>query len=296
MQRAQPLEALAMPRLKWHMLRRLKSDPAFLRSNLHAALHANAACEVDLRLSADGHALCLHDRRLDRETTGHGPVGDATRAQIAQLRQRDADGAPGADAPLFLDELAATVRALGATLPAQVQLDVKVPAQDLTDAAVQHIAAIIGANAGAFVASASDWGAVLRLTEALPALHAGFDPLALYPRALELDAAGYAALARATLAAAPTASVYYLEARLVLAALDQGVNLVDAVTGNGAWVDAWTVDADHPDLRRVLKRLIDAGCQQITSNDPLLLETMLLETMLSEQMTMKLSRAAHEAR
>ena len=291
MQHAQPPEALAMPRLKWHMLRRLKSDPAFLRSNLHAALHANAACEVDLRLSADGHALCLHDRRLDRETTGHGPVGDATRAQIAQLRQRDADGAPGADAPLFLDELAATVRALGATLPAQVQLDVKVPAQDLTDAAVQHIAAIIGANAGAFVASASDWGAVLRLTEALPALHAGFDPLALYPRALELDAAGYAALARATLAAAPTASVYYLEARLVLAALDQGVNLVDAVTGNGAWVDAWTVDADHPDLRRVLKRLIDAGCQQITSNDPLL-----LETMLSEQMTMKLSRAAHEAR
>lgn len=274
-----------MPRLKWHMLRQLKSDAAFLRSNLHSALLANAACEVDLMLTADGHALCLHDRTLDRETTGHGPVVSATRTQIEQLRQRGADGAPGRDPPLFLDELAATVQAIGATLPAQVQLDVKVRAHDMTEDAVRGIATCIQSNAGAFIASAADWHVVRRLTDTLPALHAGFDPLALYPRALDLDAEGFAELARATLAAAPSASIYYLEARLMLAALDCGVNLVEAVTREGAWVDAWTVDADRPDLEQVLKRLIEAGCQQITSNDPRLLAPMI----------MRICSAAHEA-
>ena len=291
MQPARLADVPRVPRLKWHMLRRLKSDPAFLRSNLQAALHANAACEVDITLTADGHALCLHDRTLDRETTGQGPVASATRGQIERLRQRGADGAPGTEPPLFLDELAATVQAIGATLPAQVQLDVKVHMQAMTDHAVQRIASIIAGNAGAFVASASDWHVVLRLTDVLPALHAGFDPLALYPRALfphelGLDAAGFRKLAHATLAAAPAASVYYLEARLVLAALDLGVDLVDLVTRDGAWVDAWTVDADHPALAHVLQRLIDVGCTQITSNDPLLLAPMIAQ----------MCGAAHEAR
>ncbi|MBK7471345.1 MAG: hypothetical protein IPI73_12675 [Betaproteobacteria bacterium] len=40
------------------------------------------------------------------------------------------------------------------------------------------------------------------------------------------------------------------------------------MTGTGAAVDAWTIDADLPDLRNVLRRLIAAGCHQITSNDP----------------------------
>jgi hypothetical protein len=55
------------PRLKWHMLRRRKSDAPFLRENLVAALRAGAACEVDLAFTADGHALCLHDATLDRK-------------------------------------------------------------------------------------------------------------------------------------------------------------------------------------------------------------------------------------
>jgi glycerophosphoryl diester phosphodiesterase len=55
---------------------------------------------------------------------------------------------------------------------------------------------------------------------------------------------------------------------LALAALDCGADLVAAVTGTGAQVDAWTIDADLPKLRHVLQRLIAAGCHQITSNDP----------------------------
>src|SRR6185503_11718058 len=66
-------------RLKWHMLRRRKSDAPFLRENLVAALKIGAACEVDIAFTADGHALCLHDPSLDRETTGRGLVATTTR-------------------------------------------------------------------------------------------------------------------------------------------------------------------------------------------------------------------------
>jgi glycerophosphoryl diester phosphodiesterase len=250
------------------MLRRRKSDPPHLRANLVAALQAGAACEVDLVFTADGHALCLHDMTLDRETTGSGPVAAASRAAIERLRQRGSDGAPLGSAPLFLDEVADTVRRIGVAAPALVQLDVKPPAAALTAPVLAGIAAALGRSADAFVAGGYEWDTIERLRDATPGLHAGFDPLAFYPRDLALDAAQFQALGVRTRAAAPDAAIYYLEANLVLAALDRGVDLVAAVTGGGALVDAWTVDADRPALRDVLRRLVEAGCHQITSNDP----------------------------
>lgn len=256
------------PRLKWHMLRQRKADPPFLRTNLVAALRAGAACEVDIVISADGHALCLHDRTLDRETNGHGRVADATRAAIEQLRQRGADGAVLDSAPLFIDELAATVCNIGVAAPGVVQLDVKAPARAFTAAALANLRAALGRNTDAYIASAYEWPAVQLLVDALPGLHAGFDPLAFYPRSFALDAAAFRAIAARTLTTAPRAAIYYLEAKLVLAALACDVDLVHAVTRGGAQVDAWTIDADRPQLQDVLRQLIDVGVQQITSNDP----------------------------
>ena len=259
------------------MLRRRKSDPPFLRENLVAALKDGAPCEVDIAFTADGHALCLHDVTLDRETTGRGPVAEAARSQVERLLQRGSDGKGLGSAPLFLDELVATVRQIGVTLPALVQLDVKTPPGALDTNWLARIAGVLGESAPAFIASGYDWETVQRLTAAAPALHAGFDPLAFYPRSCALDATALRALAARTLATAPGASIYYLEARLVLAALDRGVDLVAAVTGTGARVDAWTIDADLPNLRHVLRRLIAAGCHQITSNDPEALRPMVEE-------------------
>jgi glycerophosphoryl diester phosphodiesterase len=261
-------DSTRLPRLKWHMLRRRKSDTPFLRENLMSALRAEAACEVDLGFTADGHALCIHDATLDRETTGQGRVRDTTRAAIERLRQRSPDGAALDSAPLFLDEVAATVGVLGATAPALVQLDIKTRAHALTDAALALFARVLDGRAGAFIASAYEWEIVQHVVEAASGLHAGFDPLAFYSRSFDLDADAYRALAARTLATAPGASIYYLEAKLILAALDHGVNLVREVTASGARVDAWTIDADAPHLDDVLLRLIDAGVHQITSNDP----------------------------
>ena len=264
----QDLPTPKRPRLKWHMLRRHKSDAAFLRENLALALHSGAACEVDIVFTADGHALCLHDDTLDRETTGHGRVADATRAAIERCRQRGPDGAALDSAPLFLDEVAAAVAALGVAAPASVQLDVKAPAHALTQAALDRLACVLRGRADAFIASAYAWETVKCLVAAVPGLHAGFDPLACYSSAFPVDAEGFRGIAAFTLATAPKASIYYLEARLILAALAHDVDLVREMTGGGAQVDAWTIDADHPHLRDVLRRLIDAGCHQITSNDP----------------------------
>jgi len=45
-----------------------------------------ATIEIDVRITADGELVCVHDKILDRGTTGSGPVNEATARQIAQLR------------------------------------------------------------------------------------------------------------------------------------------------------------------------------------------------------------------
>lgn len=263
-----------LPRLKWHQLRRRRSDPPFLRRNLEEALRTGAACEVDLVFTADGHAFCLHDLLLDRETTGFGPAAEATRAEVERLRQRAEDGHVLADRPLFLDEIVDTVGRIGASEPGLVQLDIKAPIEALGSAALERFGRVLGDAAPAFVAGGYDWAMIERLREAAPGMQAGFDPLAHYPRSCALSAAEFRTLGERTLAIAPDAAIFYLEAKLVLAGLRAGVNLVEIVKQDEALVDAWTLNAEEPDLRADLRRLIQAGCDQITTDDPDILGAM----------------------
>lgn len=41
--------------------------------------------ELDVRLSMDGHVVVMHDRHVDRTTSGRGPVGRLTLAQLKEL-------------------------------------------------------------------------------------------------------------------------------------------------------------------------------------------------------------------
>src|SRR6187200_1157650 len=51
-----------------------------------AALDAGAdAVECDVRLTADGHLVCVHDRRVDRVTNGHGLVSTMELAELDEL-------------------------------------------------------------------------------------------------------------------------------------------------------------------------------------------------------------------
>ncbi len=59
------------------------------------AIEAGAdALECDVRLTSDGHLVCLHDRRIDRTSTGTGVVSDLELARLATLDFAAWRGAP----------------------------------------------------------------------------------------------------------------------------------------------------------------------------------------------------------
>ncbi|UYN84014.1 MAG: hypothetical protein KIT89_01925 [Microcella sp.] len=67
-----------------------RGDPAAAPENtlpaFEAALRSGAeVLELDLRVSADGHAVLFHDDTLDRTTDGTGPVSDLSLAELQAL-------------------------------------------------------------------------------------------------------------------------------------------------------------------------------------------------------------------
>ncbi|HRY08589.1 MAG TPA: glycerophosphodiester phosphodiesterase family protein [Candidatus Nanopelagicales bacterium] len=74
--------------------------------------------ECDVRLTADGHLVCVHDRRIDRTSDGHGVVSAKT---LHQLRRWDF----GAGAVLRLEELVDL--ALAADRPVGLAIETKHP-------------------------------------------------------------------------------------------------------------------------------------------------------------------------
>jgi glycerophosphoryl diester phosphodiesterase len=71
--------------------------------------------ECDVRLTRDGHLVCVHDRRIDRTSTGTGLVSEMTLAQLRRLdygawhASRHADDSQGDTGLLTLDALVSLV-------------------------------------------------------------------------------------------------------------------------------------------------------------------------------------------
>src|ERR1700761_2870857 len=71
--------------------------------------------ECDVRLTRDGHLVCVHDRRLERTSSGVGLVSTMTLAQLSELdygawhESRRSDGAQGDTGLLTLDALVSLV-------------------------------------------------------------------------------------------------------------------------------------------------------------------------------------------
>jgi|SRR5579859_7925209 len=65
--------------------------------------------EIDVRRTADGHYVLMHDSTVDRMTDGHGPVANLTLAQIRSLHVRDLKlpQIPADHVPTFDEALAA---------------------------------------------------------------------------------------------------------------------------------------------------------------------------------------------
>src|ERR1700754_2273390 len=90
--------------------------PEHTRAAYELALEQGAdGVECDVRLTRDGHLVCVHDRRLDRTSTGAGLVSTMTLAQLRELEYgawHDSwrpDGTHGDTSLLTLDDLLSLV-------------------------------------------------------------------------------------------------------------------------------------------------------------------------------------------
>ena len=83
--------------------------------------------ELDVHLTADGVVTVIHDPTLDRTTSGHGPVGRATAADLRSARLRGRDGVLTDDHVPTLEEVLALAAPAGVTM----LVEIKTPGQDV---------------------------------------------------------------------------------------------------------------------------------------------------------------------
>lgn len=254
--------------LKWHRARRRAGDPAFTGRRILEGMAAGASLEVDLVLHADDGFAVLHDLELDRATTGHGPVRAATAASLRGLRLRDEAGAPLADPPMLLEDLARLIARAGAGPGTLLQLDYKEDAAALTPGAVATFAAALRDIAPSCILSSGDAAAVRRLAAGVPGLRIGHDPC--HMGAIErLEASrAYPGFVAGALAEAPEAELFYLDHQLILFAAADGFDLVAAFHAAGRRVDAYTLQSTDPASLATAERLLALAVDQITTDDP----------------------------
>jgi glycerophosphoryl diester phosphodiesterase len=253
-------------RLKWHRLQRSHSDLPFTPRRLLEGLAAGASMEVDLRLHADHSFVCLHDAILDRETSGAGPIKEASLEQLRRLTLRGDVGMTG-EGLILLEDLAELARGMAAP-EALIQLDLKEVDAAIDRQTIENFRRTMACIAGRCILSGGDWTAISRLADAVPAMRRGFDPCAEDTLEQLRDGIDCLDFAESTLATAPEAEMIYLDYRIVLAAEEIGIDLVAPFRAAGKAVDAWTLNTDHVAAAHSVRRLVALKVDQITTDEP----------------------------
>jgi len=260
--------------LIWHMARQTRDAPGNTLEGIVAALAGGATrVEVDTRPIASGEWYLVHDNRL--------PDGRL-------IRELDATSARAEGLPTLGDAVARIAES-GATL----QVDLK-EERLLDQAEMKHLlAAVAPLGDAVVVGSMIDWNLRALRNEA-PQVPLGFDPLVyfhhwderpvdvLFPR--QLGAYGYYDdHPLALVEFLPRAD--YLTARLGAFAsavselselmvhwptltrlMDDGVDVIGTLHGQGIRVVAWTLDADTEGSAAVFARLAAAGVDAVVTN------------------------------
>jgi glycerophosphoryl diester phosphodiesterase len=176
--------------------------PENTQAGFVAAAEAGARfVEFDVRLSADGELVLMHDPTLERTTDGSGLVAEHTRAQLAALDAGSwfAEEFTGEPVPA-LDEILALLEELD--LSADIELKAESSAAALATA--QAVVDLVKRHAS--TADAEPWPAALMLSSS-------------QPEALELLAEQLPELPRALVVALPDADTAKLARRLGCAAM-----------------------------------------------------------------------------
>ncbi|NSX88859.1 glycerophosphodiester phosphodiesterase [Agrobacterium tumefaciens] len=254
--------------LKWHRARRRADDPVFTGERIIEAMRLGASIEVDLVIHADHGCAVLHDRTLERETTGTGRVRDTSAATLRQLHLRDNDGQP-IDAKVMLLEDLCALLAEGAVHPdALLQLDFKEDRQALTPQVVAGFGASVSPMAKSVILSGGDFDAIATLAGSAPGLRTGYDPCHRGTLAALKASGNYLGFIEDALATAPDAEMIYLAYEIVLAAEDAGVDIIAPIHAAGRRIDAWTINNVTPQSIEQVKRLLRLKVDQITTDDP----------------------------
>lgn len=212
--------------------------PEHTRAAYDLALREGAdGVECDVRLTLDGHLVCVHDRRVDRTSTGTGLVSDMTLAELQQFdwgawhASRD-HGVDSDDTGLLtLDELLAMV--LDWRRPVKIFIETKHPVRygALVESKVLEllnrygIASPASADLSRAVVMSFSAAAVWRIRRSAPML-----PTVLLGETSRYLGGGAATTVGAT-AVGPS-----------IATLREHPDLVDRAAAQGRAMYCWTVD------------------------------------------------------
>lgn len=212
--------------------------PEHTRAAYELALREGAdGVECDVRLTRDGHLVCVHDRRVDRTSNGAGLVSDMT---LAQLRELDFGGwhpsrkdpaTQGDTSLLTLDELVSLV--LDWNRPVKLFIETKHPVRygalvESKVLALLHrygIAAPASADLSRAVVMSFSAAAVWRIRRAAPML----------PTVLLGETSRYLGGSAATTVGATAVGPS-------IATLREHPELVDRAAAQGRALYCWTVD------------------------------------------------------
>jgi glycerophosphoryl diester phosphodiesterase len=233
-----------------------------LSAILAAARIPDAAVELDLRRSRDGHIVVIHDRTVDRTTEGTGEVADL---DLAQLKALDAGycATPGEDAGTALrgschqeTEARFPFRGKGHRIPTLEEVLAAVPAETLIGIEVKEagfeaqLAAMVRASGRRrIIVGSEDADITARLDAALPEVHRYFPASAAVRFVLGARlAAGYLSWPAFQILAVPRSGggLRTDTERLVRAAHNRGV-----------FVAYWVVN-DEAEMERLFRLGADA--------------------------------------
>lgn len=219
--------------------------------------------EIDIRRTADGALVVMHDATVDRTTNGHGRVSDLSLRQVQTLRL---EGSARGEAPPTLEAVLA--RAQGRIL---INLDVKEPIAEQ----VAQVVLASGAAGQVLVKARPEAGAA-PMADLPPYRSLAFMPMvgAVNGRAVG-DPAGIAALqvlAENRIPAIELCDLRRSEFKAVraaarLARVRLWSNALARKGLRGAWTRAWAGGA-AADGRHTWRRLIDDGVSVIQTNRP----------------------------
>jgi glycerophosphoryl diester phosphodiesterase len=259
-------------RLKWHRLRRARSEGEFSSAVMAAGLHSGASMELDLTIRADGGFVVLHDDTLDRETTATGPVNAHDKASLAGVHYRQTG------LPLILSE---DLSALLTTAhpAALLQFDMKDTLDAITDRGLDHLAYHFGQSSAPIIFSGGCPHLIAALAQRLPHLPRGIDPTDRLVEAWQTSGlTSLEPLLLPELRSTAAPDTCYLNWELVLRAQSQGLDLIALCHAEGVKVDAWTYTLADPAQGfsdrewDEFSTLVSLGADQITTDEALATE------------------------